>query len=128
MNTKVTDDADLEIGADAIARRIFGGKLNQRQIYRLAERGDGWPFFRLGGSSPRARAPCWPRWRGASAPARRRASTMAPDEGEEGERRLAPTHRQTKLNSSSIVERIDQPRNRNPRRPARFFITSRLTA
>jgi hypothetical protein len=57
------------IGAKNIAREVFKDKLNERQIYRMAEAG-GWGFFRvqnklaclpsvmLGEMARRARASC----------------------------------------------------------------------
>jgi hypothetical protein len=44
---EVADEADLEIGAEAIAQRIFKGRVTPRQIYRMT--GQGWPFFRVQG-------------------------------------------------------------------------------
>ena len=39
---------DLLIGAAEIADEGFGGKLDERQVYRLAEERDPpWPIFRL---------------------------------------------------------------------------------
>jgi hypothetical protein len=46
-NTVTADQADLEIGAEAIARNIFDGKLTARQVYRLAAQ--DWPIFRIQG-------------------------------------------------------------------------------
>jgi hypothetical protein len=49
LNSASEADADeICIGAEAIARDIFKGKLTPRQVYRLAEEG-GWPIFRLRG-------------------------------------------------------------------------------
>jgi hypothetical protein len=42
---EVADEADLEIGAEAIAQNIFKGKVTGRQVYRMV--GQGWPIFRL---------------------------------------------------------------------------------
>jgi hypothetical protein len=44
------DDDDLLIGAVEIARVGFEDKINDKQVYRLAEERDpAWPFFRLRG-------------------------------------------------------------------------------
>ena len=48
------DHSGLLLGADQIAAKGFGGRLNTRQIYRLAERG-GWPIFKVNGSKLAAR-------------------------------------------------------------------------
>jgi hypothetical protein len=39
---------EIEIGAEAIAKSVFGGKISSRQVYRMAEEG-GWPIFRVRG-------------------------------------------------------------------------------
>jgi len=39
-------NVDLEIGAENISTRVFGGKLTARQVYRLAEK-PGLGFFKL---------------------------------------------------------------------------------
>ena len=46
---EVADEADLEIGAANIARNIFGGRVTERQVYRMAHPQQGWPFFRVQG-------------------------------------------------------------------------------
>ena len=38
-----SNDTDLAIGAEAIARHCFDGKVSARQVYRMAEQ--GWPIF-----------------------------------------------------------------------------------
>ena len=42
-----TADADLEIGAENIARNIFWGRVTARQVSRMARQ--GWPFFYIQG-------------------------------------------------------------------------------
>jgi hypothetical protein len=42
------DDADeLVVGAEAIAREVFGGKVKTRQVYRLFETDKDWPVFKM---------------------------------------------------------------------------------
>jgi hypothetical protein len=42
-------DADLEIGAEDIAQNIFWGRVTARQVYRMAQPEQGWPFFYIQG-------------------------------------------------------------------------------
>jgi len=49
LNLGAAPADDLEVGAEAIAQNIFRGKVNPRQVYRMAEPGNGWPIFRLQG-------------------------------------------------------------------------------
>ena len=42
-------DDDIVIGAEAIAREVFGNRLNARQIYRLPEDNPPWPIVRVRG-------------------------------------------------------------------------------
>jgi hypothetical protein len=42
-------DDDIVIGAEAIAREVFGNQLNARQIYRLPEDNPPWPIVRVRG-------------------------------------------------------------------------------
>ena len=42
-------DDDIVIGAEAIAREVFGNRLNARQIYRLPEENPPWPIVRVRG-------------------------------------------------------------------------------
>jgi hypothetical protein len=43
---EVVAEADLAVGAKAIARDCFYGQVSERQVYRLAAQG-GWPFFKI---------------------------------------------------------------------------------
>jgi hypothetical protein len=38
---------ELVVGARAIAKRVFDGKLNPRQVYNLLENDPTWPAFKL---------------------------------------------------------------------------------
>ena len=50
LDTTMQDDDDkLAIGARAIAKEGFGGRLDERQVYRLFETDPGWPAFKLAG-------------------------------------------------------------------------------
>ena len=42
-------DDDIVIGAEAIAREVFGSRLNARQIYRLPEDNPPWPIVKVRG-------------------------------------------------------------------------------
>jgi len=44
-----TADADLEIGAENIARNVFKKRITARQVYRMARPEKGWPFFYIQG-------------------------------------------------------------------------------
>jgi hypothetical protein len=44
-------DDDIVIGAEAIAREVFGNRLNARQIYRLPEENPPWPIVRVRGKT-----------------------------------------------------------------------------
>ena len=44
----MSDDDELVIGAEEIAKEIFGGRLNPRQIYRLLENEpEPWGAFKI---------------------------------------------------------------------------------
>jgi hypothetical protein len=46
ISNPIAAEADLAVGAKAIARDCFHDAVSERQVYRLAAQG-GWPFFRL---------------------------------------------------------------------------------
>ena len=47
--TTIDDDDELAVGAAAIAKKAFNGKLDARQVYRLFETDPNWPVFKLAG-------------------------------------------------------------------------------
>ena len=47
MHETTAQDDELVRGAREIAEVVFGGKLTERQVYRLFEKDPSWPVFKL---------------------------------------------------------------------------------